>query len=164
MAGRQLNPRATRDQDHRRRFTFESAFFSEETIAESTGPVSRIRPPAANSISTTPAGEDGRGDAGAGSGKTATAENGDRHGRQSCCRHRTLGSCESRPYGQNRRQPRHHGRNNPLFLSPRPMSATLHRRDYLNRLRHWLRPSEDLTRTLTPQGGRHRMGTDNLRS
>jgi hypothetical protein len=55
MAGRQPNPRAARHRDHRRRLPFASAFISAATVGASTGPVIRIRPPVANSISITPA-------------------------------------------------------------------------------------------------------------
>src|SRR5436190_9517973 len=54
VAGRQPDPRAARDRDHRRRLPFASAFISADTVAASTAPVIRIRPPPANSISITP--------------------------------------------------------------------------------------------------------------
>src|SRR5438552_12657842 len=55
VAGRQPDPRAARDRDHRRRLPFASAFINADTVEPSTGPVIRIRPPPANSISITPA-------------------------------------------------------------------------------------------------------------
>jgi hypothetical protein len=60
VAGRQPNPGAARGRNHRRRLPFTRAFTSAETVEASTDPDIRIRPPAANSISTTPAasGED----------------------------------------------------------------------------------------------------------
>jgi hypothetical protein len=72
VAGRQPNPCAARDRDHRRRLLLASAFISVATVGASTGPVSRIRPPVANSISMTPARAAGGGDATSGSGVTAT--------------------------------------------------------------------------------------------
>jgi hypothetical protein len=55
MAARQPNSRASRDWDHRRRLLFASALISADTVEASTGPLIRIRPPVANSISITPA-------------------------------------------------------------------------------------------------------------
>src|SRR5262249_40144222 len=55
VAGRQPNPRARRERNHRRRLLFASALISADTVAASTAPVIRIRPPVANSISTVPA-------------------------------------------------------------------------------------------------------------
>src|SRR5579863_4907838 len=55
VAGCQPNSRTARDRDHRRRLPFASAFISAATVGASTAPVIRIRPPAANSISITPA-------------------------------------------------------------------------------------------------------------
>src|SRR5215470_9855385 len=56
MAGCQPDPRAARDRNHRRRLPCASAFISADTVRASTGPVIRIRPPVANSISIEPAG------------------------------------------------------------------------------------------------------------
>src|SRR5262245_39368379 len=70
VASRQPDPRATRDWDHCRRLPFASAFISADTVRASTGPVIRIRPPVANSISIVPPSSDTAGttgDAGAGS-------------------------------------------------------------------------------------------------
>src|SRR5262245_29022577 len=76
VAGRQPNPRAARDRDHRRPLPLASAFINADTVEASTAPVIRIRPPPANSISITPAVScDPAGAADAGSGKTATGEN-----------------------------------------------------------------------------------------
>src|SRR3954469_12571271 len=79
MAARQPHPCTRRDRDHRRRLPLAKLFSSADTVKRSTGPVIRIRPPPANSISMTPAGSAvgsvGAGDATTGSGKTATAEN-----------------------------------------------------------------------------------------
>src|SRR3954464_4855699 len=85
VAGRQPDPRSIRHRDHRRRLTFASAF------GASTAPVIRIRPPAANSISITPAlSATGGANADSGSGVIATglkaAGTWDRS--QSCCRQR----------------------------------------------------------------------------
>src|SRR5258705_7594680 len=93
MAGRQPNPRATRNRDHCRRLPFASAFISADTVRASTGPVIRIRPPVATSISIVPPGSDTAGttgDAGAGSAAIATGLNaaGICTRSQSCWRHR----------------------------------------------------------------------------
>src|SRR5437660_138517 len=88
VAGRQPDPRAARDRDHRRRLPFESAFISADTVDASTAPVIRIRPPPANSISITPA-VSGIGGATPGSRNTATGENaGGGAGRHNSCRQR----------------------------------------------------------------------------
>jgi hypothetical protein len=42
---------AARDRDHRSRLLFAEAFISVATVEASTGPVIRIQPPVANSIS-----------------------------------------------------------------------------------------------------------------
>ena len=55
VASRQPYPRAAGNGDHRRRMVFASALISADTVEVSTDPVIRIRPPAANSISTVPA-------------------------------------------------------------------------------------------------------------
>src|SRR5882672_2993371 len=93
MAGGQPDPRATRDRDHGRRLPFASAFISADTVRASTGPVIRIRPPAANSTSIVPPGSvtaGTMGDTGAGSAAIATALNaaGTCTRSQSCWRHR----------------------------------------------------------------------------
>src|SRR5262245_38693840 len=94
VAGRQPNPRTRRDWDHRRRLFFARALSSADTVAESTEPVMRIRPPVANSISTVPGCSDvdvGDGRAAiAGSCAMATALNAVTVGSrlQSCCRQR----------------------------------------------------------------------------
>ena len=54
VAGRQPNPRTRWHRDHRRRLFFARALSSADTVAASTAPVMRIRPPVANSISTVP--------------------------------------------------------------------------------------------------------------
>src|SRR5262245_49103723 len=64
VAGRQPDPRAARDRDHRARSPFASAFISADTVRASTDPVMRIRPPVANSISIEPAGSGTTGIAG----------------------------------------------------------------------------------------------------
>jgi hypothetical protein len=51
VAGRKPHPNAARDRDHRRRLARVSALISADTIALSTGPLIRIRPPVANSTS-----------------------------------------------------------------------------------------------------------------
>src|SRR4030081_268410 len=71
VPGRQPNPRAARNWDHRRRLLFASAFISAATVRASTAPVIRIRPPLASSTSITPAFSPGGGDAAPGSGMTA---------------------------------------------------------------------------------------------
>src|SRR5688572_1577839 len=89
VTGRQPNPRAARDRDHRRRrCAFASAAIIALTIEASTGPVIRIRAPVANSTSIAPCGASC--DAAPGAGTTVTAENVglDWGGSQSCCRHR----------------------------------------------------------------------------
>src|SRR5436190_14912603 len=93
VAGRQPDPRAARDRDHCRRLPFASAFISADTVRASTGPVIRIRPPVANSISIVPPGSDTAGitgDAGAGSAAIVTGLNaaGTCARSQSCWRHR----------------------------------------------------------------------------
>src|SRR2546430_17689311 len=87
VAGRQPHSRAARDRDHRRRLPFESAFISAATVAASTAPVIRIRPPVGNSISITPVVSGaGGGDSTPGSDKTATGGNADGDaGRPSTC-------------------------------------------------------------------------------
>jgi hypothetical protein len=55
VTGCQPHLDATRDRDHRCRLFFVSALISADTVEASTAPVIRIRPPAANSISITPA-------------------------------------------------------------------------------------------------------------
>src|SRR5437660_3466198 len=56
VTGRQPNPRATWNRNHRRRRLLgANAAMSAFMVDVSTGPVIRIRPPAANSISITPA-------------------------------------------------------------------------------------------------------------
>src|SRR5579859_31988 len=55
MARRQPDPGTGRSRDHRRRLPFVSAFISADTVDAATAPEIRIRPPAANSISMTPA-------------------------------------------------------------------------------------------------------------
>src|SRR6516165_699481 len=94
VAGRQPHPRTRRDRDHRRRLLFAKALSSADTMAASTEPVIRIRPPVANSISTVP----GCSDVGVGNGRAAipgscamatelnAGGSGDRL--QSCCRQR----------------------------------------------------------------------------
>src|SRR5262249_49454714 len=65
----------TRDWDHRRRLLFASALISADTVEASTGPLIRIRPSVANSISIPPAlSGDGEGTI-PGSGATATGLN-----------------------------------------------------------------------------------------
>src|SRR5262249_51346706 len=64
MTGRQPDPRAARDRNHRARSPFASAFISADTVRASTGPVIRIRPPVATSISIVPAGSGTAGIAG----------------------------------------------------------------------------------------------------
>ena len=90
VAGRQPDPRTARHWDHCRRLPMANAFISTVTIAASTGPVIRIRPPVANSISMTLARSVGVADTGPGSATTATGLNaaGIGRGTQSCCRHR----------------------------------------------------------------------------
>jgi hypothetical protein len=56
MARRQPNPRVAGEWDHRRRLLFASALISADTVAASTAPLIRIRPPVANSISAVPTG------------------------------------------------------------------------------------------------------------
>src|ERR1041385_7180954 len=51
VAAGKPDPDATRDRNHRRRLARVSALISADTIAPSTGPVIRIRPPVANSTS-----------------------------------------------------------------------------------------------------------------
>ena len=69
-----------------------NAFISVDTVEGSTGPVIRIRPPALNSISMTPAfaGDGGSGSTAPGSGAIAIGLNvaGICARSQSCCRHR----------------------------------------------------------------------------
>src|SRR5438067_4502302 len=72
VAGRQPDPRAARDRDHRRRLLLASTFISADTVRASTGPVIRIRPPVASSISITPARSAGGTDTAPDSGVTAT--------------------------------------------------------------------------------------------
>src|SRR5215470_6174052 len=93
MTGRQPDPRAARDRDHRPRSPFASAFISADTVRASTGPVIRIRPPVANSISIEPVGSGTAGtigNEGAGSAAIATGLNaaGTCVRSQSCWRHR----------------------------------------------------------------------------
>src|ERR1700704_1781658 len=87
VAGRQPDPRPIRHRYHRRRLTFISAV----TVGASTAPVIRIRPPAANSISITPAlSATGGANADSGSGVMATGLNpaGTWDRSQSCWRQR----------------------------------------------------------------------------
>src|SRR3954471_17663862 len=91
VAGRQPDPRPIRHRDHRRRLSFASAFISAVTVGASTAPVIRIRPPAANSISITPAlSATGGPKADSGSGVMATGLNaaGTWDRSQSCWRQR----------------------------------------------------------------------------
>src|SRR5215467_6730839 len=93
VARRQPDPRAARDRNHRRRLPCASAFISADTVRASTGPVIRIRPPVANSISIEPAasGTAGTiGNEGAGSAAIVTGLNaaGTCARSQSCWRHR----------------------------------------------------------------------------
>src|SRR5262245_54188157 len=94
VASRQPNTRSGRERNHRRRLPFDSALISADTVAASTEPLIRIRPPLANSISTVPArSDDGSGGgraAIAGSGAIATGWNAAGAGTclQNCCRHR----------------------------------------------------------------------------
>src|SRR5580704_1892792 len=55
MTGRKPDLHTSRDRNHRRRLPFTSALISADTVEASTAPAIRIRPPAANSISITPA-------------------------------------------------------------------------------------------------------------
>src|SRR3954469_12629565 len=91
VAGRQPDPRPIRHRDHRRYLTFASAFISAVTVGAATAPVIRIRPPAANSISITPAlSATGGPKADSGSGVMATGLNaaGTWDRSQSCWRQR----------------------------------------------------------------------------
>jgi len=74
-----------RIEEHRRRLLFASAFISADTVNASTGPVIRIRPPVANSISITSA-LSGKGRDTSASGAIATRSNaaGTRVGSHNC--------------------------------------------------------------------------------
>src|SRR6478735_8439592 len=89
VARRKPHPRAARDCNHHRG-RLPSALTSAETVEASTGPVIRIRPPVANSISIVPA-VSATGSGVAASGAIATGLNvvdGTGGCAQSCCRQR----------------------------------------------------------------------------
>jgi hypothetical protein len=139
-SGRQPNPRTRWDGDYRRRLFFARALSSADTVAVSTEPVMRIRPPVASSISTVPGCSDVDVDDGraaiAGSCAMATTLNAVAVGSllQSCCRQRKSSLvCIPASAGHlgcdcARLQRRS---NDPLLLRPRPAPAPLHRRNHL---------------------------------
>ena len=153
---RQPYPRTASDRDHRRRLARVRALISADTVERSTGPVIRIRPPVASSISITLAQTGAVVDTASAPAAIATGENAeaDGAGHRAHAASETTGWDQCQPLGLPRcnRARLDRRRNDPLLLRPRPAPAALHRRDHLDFcLRHRTIPRiNPMTSSLDP--------------
>jgi hypothetical protein len=119
MTGREPDLHASRYRNHRRRLPFASALISADTVEASTAPAIRIRPPAATSISITPAFSAEAGNPGSAAIATELNAAGLGARSQSCRRHRNnwlVWTPAARATSEANRARLHRRRNEPFLL------------------------------------------------